>query len=98
MKISDLQKYLAAVKRKHGDIEVIEVRYSDYKSMDPVPTAINVTDNPNQYDEDSKWAVIEACPQQGGWYIMRDHYTLRNLPKERRDSMGFRPYLLYKGN
>lgn len=34
MKISDLQKLLAATKRKHGDLELLETRYSDYKLMD----------------------------------------------------------------
>jgi len=30
MTISELQKFLAATKRKHGDIEVLMTRYSDY--------------------------------------------------------------------
>ena len=34
MRISELQKFLAKVKRKHGDIEVLERRYSDYQTMD----------------------------------------------------------------
>jgi len=33
MRISDLQKLLAKTKRKHGDLEVIETRYSDYCLM-----------------------------------------------------------------
>lgn len=34
MKISDLQKHLAALKRKHGDLVVICSRYSDFQRIE----------------------------------------------------------------
>jgi len=98
MTISDLQKYLAAVKRKHGDIEVIEQRFSDYRTMDPVPTSTDISVDSLRYNDDSNWALVQGLPQQGGAYIMRDHYTLREKSEAERTGMGFKTYLLYKGN
>jgi hypothetical protein len=100
MRISDLQKYLAAVKRKHGDIEVIENRYSDFMSMDPIPTdaEVQLTTDDSRYGGPSKWAVIEAASRQDGEYLMRDHSSLRALSLAERDAMGFKRYLLYRGN
>ena len=34
MRISDLQKSLAALKRKHGDLEVVTDRCSDFRLID----------------------------------------------------------------
>lgn len=108
MRISDMQKYLAAVKRKHGDIELIENRYSDYQDMGPVPRSTDIADDPHRYvpsadgkgsepEEPSNWALVQAAPMQDGAYLMRDHHSL-NLHPERRAALNFKTYLLYKGN
>lgn len=96
MKISEMQKFLAAVKRKHGDIEMIERRFSDYGPMDPAPTSTDVVKpESHRYNDESQWALVSAVSQQQGEYLMRDH---RSLTDEQRATMDFKTYLLYKGN
>lgn len=93
MRISDLQKYLAAVKRRHGDLEVIEQRYSDYGPMEPIPTETAITTN--EFADEVPWAVVSVASQQGGAFKMRRHFSVSDDEAER---MGFKPMLLYKGN
>lgn len=38
MTISELQKFLAAIKRKHGDLLIYFEQYSDYTLMEPPKT------------------------------------------------------------
>lgn len=96
MRISELQKYLAAVKRKHGDIELIEQRFSDYGPMGELPAITAIEESPS-YDCPPRinWAVVQALPQQGGEYLMRYHPS---ISVEEREKLGYKTYLLYKGN
>jgi hypothetical protein len=69
VKISDLQKLLRATKRKHGDLEILEVRFSDYQLMDP---------------KDWKIAQASSrVDGRGEGWLMRDHYSLTE--KQRQD-------------
>lgn len=82
MKISDLQKFLAKVKRKHGDVELAEQRYSDFRLM----------------DFDDWQIVSAAPRQNskiGPAYLMRDHYSLTD---EDRARMNFKTYVFFSGN
>ena len=87
VKISELQKLLAQFKRKHGDLEILEQRYSDYAPMDQ-GSSIHTRGEP-------LWDVVQAAAQQDGAYLIRDHYS---LTEEQRKAMNFRTYLLYRGN
>lgn len=83
MKISDLEAFLASVKAEHGDLDILERRYSDYRLME--------IEQPNW---EKTWDVVTAAPQGDDW-IMRDHESLTD---EQRTSMHFKKYLYFDGN
>ena len=70
MKISDLQKFLAATKRKHGDVELLETRFSDYKLMEPEDWSVVE-------------AIPGATPED---WIMKTHHSMAEGQKARAKS------------
>lgn len=84
MTISELQKFLARAKRKHGNIDIITTRFSDYRLMNVED--VNVV---------QAWSRHGAA---GSEWIMQDHYSLKKGESPAGDGWEKGTFIHFEGN
>lgn len=93
MTITQLQKFLASVKRKHGDIQIYFEQFSDYRELQGNDTANVITPEcSNYYGDKPRVTVAGAVRGAAGAWVRRDP------PKEGETHVTKTVILLFPGN